>query len=158
MGADNPGPLTEQFRPRRWTKLLTIFFFGPLGLAGLVGAATIVAGILLLPDVPLPLALPLAGLGLVLAGVGAWLVFRSWMWLGHWVEIREEGIARHWSGRTEVRPWNEIAEVRAWMVEIKGREMPHLTVRFQDGSKWEFDDEYLGYDRLAKLIHSRGRP
>lgn len=158
-GGDNGlGPLTEQFRPRRWAKWLTIVFFGPLGLAGLVGASVIGIGILFLPDVPLPLALPLAGLGVVLACIGAWVVWRSWMWLGHWVEIRHEGIARHWSGRTTVRRWDEIAEVREWMVEIKGREMPHLTVRFQDGSKWEFDDEYLGYYRLAKLIHSRGRP
>ena len=151
------GPLTEQFRPRRWTKWLLIVAFGPLGLVGLVGGLVIVAGILFLPDVPLPLALPFAGLGFVLAGVGAWIVWRSWMWLGHWVEIRQEGIARHWSGRTEVRPWPDIADVREWTLQMKGRDIPHLTVRFADGKKWEFDDEYSGFYRLAQLIKERAR-
>ena len=157
MNANGLGPMTEQFRPRPWAKWLTILFFGPLGLAGLGWAVVIVAGIFLLPDVPLPLALPLAGLGFALAAIGAWLVLRSWIWLGHWVEIRGEGIARHWLGQTAFRRWDEIADVREWTASFKGREMPHLTVAFRDGTKWEFDDEYVGYDRLARLICGRGR-
>jgi hypothetical protein len=65
---DTLGEVVEVFQPRRWTKWLIIATFGPLGLIGFVGAAVIIGGILTLPDVPLPLALPFAGLGLVLAG------------------------------------------------------------------------------------------
>ncbi|MCI0357987.1 MAG: hypothetical protein L0211_05865 [Planctomycetaceae bacterium] len=149
---DTLGEVVEVFQPRRWTKWLIIATFGPLGLAGLLVAAVIVGGIFTLPDVPLPLALPFAGIGLVLGCVGIWLVLRSWKWLGHSVEIREHGICCWWRREVEARRWEEIATMRAWSVEFKGRDYPHLSVTFRDGVTWHFDDEYLTWPRLFELI------
>jgi hypothetical protein len=129
--------------------------FGPLGLAGLAVGTTIIAAIFLLPDVPLPLALPFAGLGLVLAGVGAWIVIRSCKWLRHRVEIRQQGIARHWGDRAEVRRWDEIVSLSEWSVQYNGSDYPHLAVAFRDGSTWHFDSEYAEYHRLSELIRKQ---
>jgi len=72
------------------------------------------------------------------------------------VEIRRGGIVRRWRGRSESRLWNEIQKIDEWSVSVKHREMPHLTVAFTDGVKWEFDVEYRDYDRLRAFLFARG--
>jgi hypothetical protein len=150
------GPLVEEFRPRPWAKWLTIALFAPLAAAGTGSAVATVVAILALPDVPVRGALLAAAIGSLLGAVGVWVVLRSWRWLGHRVEVRRDGIVRRWRDRAEGRRWAEVREVGEWSVRIKGREMPHLSVRFADGPEWEFDDEYQGYGRLRELIVARG--
>lgn len=150
------GSLRQAFRPRSWAKWLTITLFGPLAVLGLGLVVAIPAAMLTLPDVPTQPALLAAGLSLVLGGTGTWLVWRSWNWLGHRVEIRQAGLVRRWRDRAEFRRWEEIQEVREWSVTIDGREQSHLSVDFGDDVRWEFDEEYQDFPELRRLIRNRG--
>ncbi len=156
---DEYGPLIEEFRPRAWAKRLTAAIFSLLLVAGLLLMIfPIAASLMLTGGPPLLSVLPLSGVGLFLAVVGFLISERSRKWVGHRVAIHKRGIVRHWPKREEFRPWSDVREVSEVAVEIKRRVMPHLTVKFDDGPAWEFDEEYVGYERLRDLITQATAP
>jgi hypothetical protein len=153
---DDYGPLIEEFRPRAWAKRLTAAVFSLLLVAGLLLMIFPIAASLMLPGgPPLLSVLPLSGVGLFLAVVGFLISERSRSWVGHRVAVHKRGIVRHWSGREEFRPWSDVREASEMVVTLNRRPMPHLTVKFHEGRPWEFDEEYVGYERLRDLIAER---